>query len=190
MGTRVIIWFSMVSICDQIVHDGTPWETCDALRIRYAPQKRHSFMEWHFLWCRNRSQTADSQPLTVAVGGTEMSVSPVDCPTKSEANRKSAEQKSTGHGSAMRDYCEADRANAMSETRLRIRYAPPYRRNPNLIPIGNGFGFLCFFSEIVICQFLLDYVAGRDSGSDRICNLQIDLQVAYIYVSYSYLLTN
>ena len=27
--------------------------------------------------------------------------------------------------------------------------APPYRRNPNLIPIGNGFGFLCFFSEII-----------------------------------------
>ena len=40
----------MVSICDQIVHDGTPWETCDALRIRYAPQKKPLLNGVVFLW--------------------------------------------------------------------------------------------------------------------------------------------
>lgn len=33
---------------------------------------------------------------------------------------------------------------------LRIRYAPPYLRNPNLIPIGNGFGFLVFIKDIEV----------------------------------------
>ena len=27
---------------------------------------------------------------------------------------------------------------------VRIRYAPPYTRNPNLKPVGKGFGFLVF----------------------------------------------
>jgi len=30
---------------------------------------------------------------------------------------------------------------------LRIRYAPLHRRNPNLIPVGNGFGFLYFVKK-------------------------------------------
>ena len=58
------------------------------------------------------------------VRGAEMNVAPVGHLPKAKVNRKPAEQRSTGHGSAMRDYCEADRANEMSETRLRIRYAP------------------------------------------------------------------
>ena len=30
---------------------------------------------------------------------------------------------------------------------LRIRYAPLHRRNPNLIPVGYGFGFLYFVKK-------------------------------------------
>lgn len=33
---------------------------------------------------------------------------------------------------------------------LRIRYAPPYLKNPNIIPVGDGFGFLLFISSIVV----------------------------------------
>ena len=49
-----------------------------------------------------------------------MSVSPVGCSPKEKANRKSAELRSAGDGSTLHDYCEADRANAMSETAVRI----------------------------------------------------------------------
>ena len=31
---------------------------------------------------------------------------------------------------------------------VRISYAPPNPRNPNLIPVGDGFGFLLFIREI------------------------------------------
>ena len=54
------------------------------------------------------------------VRGAEMNVAPVGHLPKAKVNRKPAEQRSTGHGSAMRDYCEADRANEMSETAVRI----------------------------------------------------------------------
>lgn len=33
---------------------------------------------------------------------------------------------------------------------LQIRYDPPYLRNPNIIPVGDGFGFLLFISSIVV----------------------------------------
>ena len=39
------------------------------------------------------------------------------------------------------DDCEADRAE---RDPVRLRYAPPYTRNPNLKPVGKGFGFLVF----------------------------------------------
>ena len=71
-----------------------------------------------------------------------MSVSPVGCPPKAEANRKSAEQRSTGHGSAMRDYCEADRAKRDA---VRIRYAPL----PESLEKSRGSGFVLPFSTIV-----------------------------------------
>ena len=37
MGNKVIFWRYTVRIINRIVHEGTPWETIDALRIRYAP---------------------------------------------------------------------------------------------------------------------------------------------------------
>ena len=39
--------------------------------------------------------------------------------------------------------------NLLSVTSVvRIHLPPPYLRNPNLIPIGNGFGFLVFIKDI------------------------------------------
>ena len=38
MGNKVIFWHYTVHILDRIVHEGTPWETIDALRLSYAPQ--------------------------------------------------------------------------------------------------------------------------------------------------------
>lgn len=32
---------------------------------------------------------------------------------------------------------------------VRVRYAPPYMKNPNLFPIGNGFGFFIFIKDII-----------------------------------------
>ena len=65
----------------------SPWRTSRRRLVRICRvllhKKRHSFMEWHFLWCHNRSQTADSQPLTVR--GAVSRVSPVGCPPKVEA---------------------------------------------------------------------------------------------------------
>lgn len=37
MGNKVIFWRYTVHIHDQIVHEGTPWETIDALRICLMP---------------------------------------------------------------------------------------------------------------------------------------------------------
>ena len=42
------------------------------------------------------------------------------------------------------DYCEPDRANEVKRDGVRLPYAPPYTRNPNLKPVGKGFGFLVF----------------------------------------------
>ena len=42
------------------------------------------------------------------------------------------------------DYCEPDRANKVKRDGVRLPYAPPYTRNPNLKPVGKGFGFLVF----------------------------------------------
>lgn len=38
MGNRVKFWRYTVHNHNQIVHEWTPWETIDALRIRYAPR--------------------------------------------------------------------------------------------------------------------------------------------------------
>lgn len=38
MGNKVIFGHYTVRILNRIVHEGIPWETIDALRIRYAPQ--------------------------------------------------------------------------------------------------------------------------------------------------------
>ena len=51
-------------------------------------------------------------------------------------------EKASSHGSLS----GISKASGSDTTSL----APPYLRNPNLIPIGNGFGFLCFLSSIVV----------------------------------------
>ena len=33
---------------------------------------------------------------------------------------------------------------------IKLRKQPPYLRNPNFIPIGNGFGFLVFIKDIEV----------------------------------------
>ena len=42
------------------------------------------------------------------------------------------------------------RSMAFKRSGVRLPYAPPYLRNPNLIPVGDGFGFLLFISSIVV----------------------------------------
>ena len=42
------------------------------------------------------------------------------------------------------------RSMAFKRSGVRLPYAPPYLRNPNLIQIGDGFGFLLFLSSVVV----------------------------------------
>ena len=48
MGNKVIFWHYTVHILDRIVHEGTPWETIDALRLPYACARKTYFyiVDW------------------------------------------------------------------------------------------------------------------------------------------------
>ena len=39
--------------------------------------------------------------------------------------------------------------NAGGSGSFLVADAPPYMKNPNLFPIGNGFGFLIFIKDII-----------------------------------------
>ena len=39
---------------------------------------------------------------------------------------------------------------ASERSRVRVSSGPPYMRNPNFRPVGQGFGFLVYITDIVI----------------------------------------